>query len=528
MVSIFKTKPDPWDGIGISSRITPDEPTATGSGYPSYPGGMGSGSWDGEKFFGGIGIDYDDTLDYWTLRQRSAELFRRNIYGRGIIRRFVTNVIATGLGLEALPDENVLGITPEQAVQFSEMVEAQFRAHSMNKYACDFLGRDTLPEIQTNIYTEALIEGDVLVIRRGTSIQVIRGGLVRNPDTTRNNEIVNNGVVLDSDGRHVAFYILKTDGTYARVDAKDANGDDVAWLVYGTDQRYSDVRGEPFLAIAIQSFKELDRYRDSAQRKATINSNIATFIERTDATVIKSKALTTGAASRNVSTVANDTTSGPRSYAMAEAAPGIQIQNLAAGETVKAFQGMTDVDFGAFEAAILNTLSWAYEVSPEVMQMSFNSNYAASAGAKDETRLFIDKRRFKFGLQVNTNIYKAVVVDLHARRVMKTPGVLKAYREGGSEWTAWTLANWQGAVKSSSDMKKTTAAYAAQCDEGFCTRTRAARDINGSKFSDNVKQLKRENMQLADAMTPIAEFKQKFGMTPQEFQASIDTNAEES
>lgn len=360
-------------------------------------------------------------------------------------------------------------------------------------------------------------------------MQTIRGGLVQTPSENTGDAIVNNGVELDVDGRHVAFWIRKPDGSSTRVEAKDAQGNDVAWLVYGTDQRYSDVRGEPFLSLALQSFKELDRYRDSAQRKATINSNIATFIERKDPTVLSTQPLAApGGANRSTNVVVNDTTSGPRSYAMNEVSPGLQIQSLGAGETIKSFQGMTDVDFGNFEAAILNTLAWAYEVAPEVLRMSFNSNYSASAGAKDETRLFIDKRRFKFGLQVMSPIYKAVMIDLHARRVMKTPGLLQAYRENGAKWTAWTLANWQGAVKSSSDMKKTTQAYRDQVDAGFCTHGRATRDINGTKWTDNMKTLKRENQIIVDTAAPIAEFELKYGKKPQEFVATIDTDDEES
>src|SRR5678815_4353827 len=54
--------------------------------------------WDhGEKFPGGLGPVEIVWTDYWSLRARSSELFERNLYARGLIRRMVTNEINTCL-----------------------------------------------------------------------------------------------------------------------------------------------------------------------------------------------------------------------------------------------------------------------------------------------------------------------------------------------------------------------------------------------------------------------------------------------
>src|SRR5690554_3861797 len=81
--------------------------------------------WDtGEKFLGGFGYTEILALDYWTLRARSAQLFETNHYGRGLIRTFVTNVINTGLHLEATPEESVLGVDEGALDVWTETVEA--------------------------------------------------------------------------------------------------------------------------------------------------------------------------------------------------------------------------------------------------------------------------------------------------------------------------------------------------------------------------------------------------------------------
>ena len=52
-------------------------------------------AYDGEKFAGGFGITDIFTTDYWTLRRRSAQLFKENLYAKGLIRRLITNEITT-------------------------------------------------------------------------------------------------------------------------------------------------------------------------------------------------------------------------------------------------------------------------------------------------------------------------------------------------------------------------------------------------------------------------------------------------
>ena len=62
--------------------------------------------YDGEKFYGGFGETQLFTMDYWTLRARSNQIFTENLYARGIVHRLVTNEINTGLA----PDSNPEGV----------------------------------------------------------------------------------------------------------------------------------------------------------------------------------------------------------------------------------------------------------------------------------------------------------------------------------------------------------------------------------------------------------------------------------
>ena len=53
--------------------------------------------YDGSKFFGGFGDTQIFDVDYWTLRKRSAQLFKENLYARGLIRRLITKSADTAM-----------------------------------------------------------------------------------------------------------------------------------------------------------------------------------------------------------------------------------------------------------------------------------------------------------------------------------------------------------------------------------------------------------------------------------------------
>ena len=63
---------------------------------------------NGDKFDGGFGDTQLLDFDYWTLRERSTQLYNENLYAQGIINCLVTNIINSGLILEATPIDEIL------------------------------------------------------------------------------------------------------------------------------------------------------------------------------------------------------------------------------------------------------------------------------------------------------------------------------------------------------------------------------------------------------------------------------------
>ena len=481
--------------------------------------------WDGSKFPGG----YDDAtilnLDYWQLRLKSAELFYTNLYARGFIRRLITNEINTGLSLEAIPDEMTLGKEPDSLADWSENVEHRFELWGELKTVCDWKGESTFSKLQAEVRREALIEGDILVLIRMKkktkmpAVHLISGNKVMTPFESTDLESIEDGhsivygVETDTEGQQVAYWIQQDDGSIKRLAAfGEQSNRRIAWLHYGTDKRKDTVRGEPILSIILQSLKEIDRYRDATLRKAVINSILAMFIEKGE-NKMATLPVTNSAVLKETVQLDGNTTTKPRVFNMAAQLPGVIFEELQHGEKPHGFKNdAIDNNFGIFESAILRGIAWANEMPPEILELSFTNNYSASQAAINEFKIYLNKARFFFGIDFCEPFYVEWLIAETLQRKITADGFLAAWRDISKYeiYGSWIKADWTGAIKPSTDILKQAKGYELLIKMGMITRARAARELTGTKYSHNVRQLSRENKQLVDSDRPRAEFNKEF------------------
>ena len=465
--------------------------------------------FDGDKFFNGFGHTQLQITDYWTLRHRSAQLFNDNLYARGIVRRLVTNIINTGLTLESIPDESLLGREDDSLGNWAEDIENRFSVWSKSCRVVDYLGKDTFGALQRNCLEEALVTGDCLIIVRVNrvtktpTVQLVSGNKVHTPlgaggDQLPNGFRIRHGVETDKDGRVVAYHVVDDAGEFIRVPAYgQRTGRRMAWLVFGTDKRLDDLRGQPLLSIVLQSLKEIDRYRDAAQRKAVVNSILAMFITKTEDKQ-GTLPITGGAVRRDTITtdsVGSDVGERVRRYDIAEQVPGLVIEELQTGEVPKAFGAEgTDINLGPFETAIIQGVAWALEIPPEILTLSFSSNYSASQAAINEFKLYQNRARTEFGDAFCQPIYSEWFISEVLNQKITADGFLEAWRSSTGYETvgAWLSSDWSGAIKLSTDIKKQAEGYILMEQQGWITNERAARELTGTKWRKNMKRLRRE------------------------------------
>jgi capsid protein len=432
-----------------------------------------------------------------------------------------------------MPDEKVIGVPEDSLADWSETQETRFALWARNKRLCDYKGQKTFGQLQANIRMEAMLGGDSLVVLRqdpATSlpqVQIVPGNSIQTPSeetSLRAGHTIKHGVELDAVGRHVAFWVneVQTDDSIVskRIPAfGPRSGRRIAWLVYGTEKRTDEVRGTPLLGLILQSLKEIDRYRDSAQRKAVVNSIIAAFIKKTQ-DKMGTLPVTGGAVRVDTATTTDTTADGtPRTFNIASQIPGVFIEELQHGEepTPYSISG-TDVNFGPFEAAIIHAIAWANEIPPEILTISFSHNYSASQAADSEWKIYLNKARTSFGTDVNQPVYEEWFISEALLGKSNAVGFLDAWRDPQQYdvYEAWVTCEWSGAIKPSIDINKQAEGHKKLVAEGWSTNARTTRELTGMKWSKNIKIIKRENELKAEAVKPLLESKQQFGEQPVE------------
>jgi capsid protein len=221
----------------------------------------------------------------------------------------------------------------------------------------------------------------------------------------------------------------------------------------------------------------------------------------------------TGGAVRKDQVAVAESDNGARTVNLASQLPGVVMEELQTGEEPVLLGGQgTDANFGTFEEAIIQSVAWANEIPPEILRLAFSNNYSASQAAINEFKIYLNKVWSDWGETFCTPIYIEWMVSEVLMQKISAPGLLDAWRDPQQydAFGAWTCVDWYGSIKPSTDQLKQVKASDLLVAGGYSTRARESRITTGTKFSKNVKRLKRENEQLVEAARPMAEFKKEF------------------
>ena len=410
-------------------------------------------SFNGEKNMGEMGPIKDYKPDYAILQLRSWQAFLESDVAQTIIGRKVKWVIGKGLKLQAEPSKEILKeegfVFDNQA--FCNSVEARFNLFKKS-LSSDYAGMNTLDELASETYKNAIVGGDVLVVLRLIGgipkVQLIDACHVMSPQygneifpmVLPNGNLVRNGVEYDETKKIVAFYvrlwenpndIFKFERIPARIEGLDI---ECAFLVYGLKFRLDSVRGLPLLSVVMETLKKLDRYKEATVGGAEERQKVAY-------TIVHQKN-STGENPFGKQLVKAFDSSNPRNEDMAKDTVGNNLANTIAATTqkqvfnlpidseVKELKSDQELTFAPFFKVMSEQACAAVQIPPNVAFSKYEDSFSASRAALMDWQNTLDVDRDSF------NFYRKVYAFWFTIQVLQNkiqaPGYLAALYAGDS------------------------------------------------------------------------------------------------
>ena len=437
-----------------------------------------------------------------TLRQRSRDLY----YGgselaTGAVRRLRTNTVGTGLHLKSTLDEEILGITEEQARNLEKTIEREF-VYWAESLDCDLERLDNFYQLQQLALLNALLSGDAFAVMAETKragsiyslrINLIEADRVSTPDSQLVNPLFCEGVEKNTYGEVVAYHISKfhplsfqdrQPREWIRVEAYGEKTGRRNILHIMNRERIGQVRGVPFLSPVIETIKQLGRYTEAEVMAAVVNGILAVFIEKAS----PAEGAPIGESIPEEQQVdAGDENSIEMGYGT--------VVELAEGEKANAVApGRPNSNFDPFVMALIKQIGAALEIPYEILIMAFTNNYSASRAAILEFFKTIKMYRTWFVTDFCQPVYEEWLAEAVARGRVAAPGffadpvIRKAY----------CSAEWNGPSAGQLDPEKEVQAAELRVQGGFSTRERETAELTGTDFYKNIRQRKREEKLLKE------------------------------
>ena len=467
------------------------------------------------KSFLASSISAHEDIDWnnYTMRQRSRMLYMAAPLATSAVKTNRTNVIGCGLKLQAKPNAEILGLTPEAAANWKKKTEAEFELWARKKRCCDATGINNFYGLQQLAMTSWLLSGDVFAVIKqkdatpdmpySLRIHLIEADRVMtpigksgiypnitdgvNPD---NNNRIFDGVEVDKDGLIVAYYIcshypnqITTDPVeFKRVEAYGKLTGLPNVLQIMESERPEQYRGISYLAQVVEPLLQMRRYTEAELQAALIQSFFTAFV------------LTEADPTENPYNEAGEPeiSHNDDEYEMG---PG-QVNVMKPGEDIK-FGEPThpNTGFDTFMKCLCEQCGAALEVPADLLMKAFNSSYSASRAALLEAWKAFKMRREWFVDDFCKPIYEIWLYEAVARGRILAPGFFSdpLVRE------AWLGSEWIGPSQGQLDPNKEIQAEALAVQHGFSTHEQSTIKLNGGDWNANMRQLIEENKKLAEA-----------------------------
>ena len=440
--------------------------------------------------------DTDILSDLPKLRARSRDLVRNTPLATGAVGTAVQSVVGTGLSLQSRPDAKVLGMTDDEADEWTAQVEAEFRIWSESK-SCDLTQTQNFYQLQGLVFRSSLESGDVfsLLLMTGKrftpyalQLQVVEADRVDNPRGVRDGKRtskggkISGGVRFDANGAPVDYHFLDEHpgSVEGRLRKKGK------WIpAFGVKTKRRNVlhifersrpgqtRGVPYLAPVIEQLKQLDRYTEAEVMAAVVSSLLTVFVKSDSAEGLLSQP---------------DTATSDESKKEIKLETGT-IVDLGPGEDITTVSpNRPNTAFDPFVQAAVRQIGASLGIPFEVLVKHFTASFSASRAALLEAWRFFRGRREFLAAEFCQPVYEAWLEEAVARGRIAAPGFFSDPRLR----MAYAQADWIGDAPGQIDPVKEANAAKTRLEIGISSRTRETLANSGAEWGDVHREQVRE------------------------------------
>ena len=477
-------------------------------------------AWNPLKFSSKTDIDHNLS----TLRNRASDEAINTPIGAAAIGTNALHSVGTGLTVFPRIKYNLLGMTAEQARNWSRKTRQEFELWANSKH-CDIYKRNNFYDLQYIAFVAYMTDGDAFALFRrnmpdnnmpySLRLQLLESNRVSNPtnngmfmplgptsvemiDPKTGHKIVS-GVELDTNGAIEAYWVsnkVPYDPTdisgvteWVRVKAFGAITGMPNILQVVHDVRADQYRGIPYLAPVIETLKQLSRYTTAELASAIVKTFFSLFFTQSQ---------TNG----DISDILGQAGG---SYADDPLAPVVDVGEYALGAgTLNALPKGVDVKavdasnaqstFKPFLEELIKQVGAALNIPSEVLMKSFQSSYSASRAALLQAWDEFKSRRNWFARDFCQPVYEVWLAEAVATGRIECPG----FFDDPLIRSAWCNAEWFGPTMSILDPVKDVTGSHLRVQYGLSTREREAAEMTGSDFEENADQLAYEQKKLRE------------------------------
>lgn len=449
----------------------------------------------------------DIDLNLRLLRDRASDLVTNSPLGAAAIQTELTGVVGAGLRVFPQPKYKELGLSAEQAREWSRRTKLEFELWANNLDA-DFQRRNNFYELQRVAFCSYLTDGDAFCIfkrrfRKGQPytlrLHIIEAQRVSNPLTGNmgispvemiygDNRIIN-GIEVDKSGRMVAVWVssriwneplsLQDDLKWTRIKifGRESGERNILHVCY--DLRADMYRGAPFLSPVIETLKQVSRYSEAELVSAVIKSFFSIFFIQPAGNFDLNEILPANAPVVDV-----------REYKLGSGT----ISALPRGVDVKAVENNNaQSTFDPFVTHFTRQIASALNLPQEILVKQFQASYSASRAAMLQAQDEFRQRRLSFVNDFCQPIYENFLIEAVSTGRINAPGffddALKRY--------CWSSADWRNEQTHSLDPVKEVNAAMLRIQAGLSTRAKETADLIGADFYENLEQLAIEQKLMA-------------------------------